>query len=321
MQKILSTLRLKTMFLQPFVFCSNKCQGCYLKSYKTKHKFNNPRIHLDLLQEIFHTQKDLMVTDQVTISLNSLFKGKYSSSNHQMLRWFAKAIHIIGTSTLDNTPEVHLTFHDIITFSKYTQYIKKHRPNLFNDYINFMKKVTVVSLSSISITDNTFYRRAAQIIDKVNWNWLITPDYKIEDDIEYVREILEVVNSAYMILYKNPLKQEQDSNSIPNYINTYKYLEKNLEPRLLQKINTDRCLFHACDYHKSGFGCSANINLTHIWPNGRPTGCPYNSSGVIKTSVVDYLQTIYLIRGQRNRWEFDKCQLPKLYQEVIKCLN
>jgi hypothetical protein len=301
---------LNALMIQPFQYCSSNCDKCYLK--RLKKQFVNSSTHLQVIKEVLFTQKKL-ITNQLTISMNSLPAKKESSLYKKMMKFWDKLVKLTIKGDGSNFPEIHLTFKDYETYMEYATVIRNTMPN---EWSRFRKRITVYTFSNIDIINTLFFNKIKRIKDKVNWNWMPDKSKSIAYQARYGYEVLKGIKSAYLILKKEPLGEIQNTEELIFLIKLYNYMVDNY-PDVAHKIHVDNCVQCAINWlNNKKFGCSANISIMHIWPNGHPTGCPYNVLAVPIAPLLTVDKVVEHIKRKRNAYDFDNCKIPEAYQEI-----
>ncbi len=303
------------IFLQPTWFCKKSCPACYVK--EKQDKFGSEHMPEDLWSALID---DIVVyghkirTNQVTMALDTLSsKEDEYTLMYQIARDYMRAIRCKSFSY--KGPQKHLTVNCVNDLEEYTN------SELF-------EQLDLISVSNInSLADIKLIRERAPWA-KINWN--ILSSSLIRKSQEQIIEILTHVNQAYLLLHKAPLgKEGHDFDSwnkaldVIDQIN-YKFsigdrLDNLLDfdgpevcpvPNPASKIVIDGCIQDAFNFRKTGEGCCSNISRFQIWPDGRVTGCAYNSHeryGKFAKSVDDVVDNL---REARERYEFDRCTIP-----------
>lgn len=297
--------------------------NCYVKEKESK--FGSEEIDFELwvtiLDNIFFADRNIR-TSQVTLALDTLNQDPFSDSYFKMYK--IAAVYSAMTRDIKQYKNnlnlsIHLTVNDVKDLEQYT----KSEPFVGLD---------LISVSNINSLDDIKRIRERAPYAKINWNVLAsTLNKKSEDQI---RQIVQHVNQVYLLLPKAPLgKEGHDFNSlwksmrkIPTLFPRDEKQETDGDscviPPLINKFILDGCIRDSNTFKVEGTGCSSNISRFQIWPDGRVTGCAYNSHeqyGKKANSIEDILDNL---NDARTRYEFEKCTIPnygliKLQKEKI----
>lgn len=297
---------ISALLLQPAKRCTRNCNNCYLQLFNGNDT-QGFRLHHDLLSKIYSLDPPI-VTRQLTIGLNPLPRtGLY---RRRAISFFIRTARIVARRSNKDPPELHLTFSDLGSCYDYFMGADRfHRKEDVKALSEFKRNITLVSISNLDIRRYKI-SRMHWLKKRINWNWMPRRGEKI--DLQEVMRTLELVKSCYLIFEKRPLGMEQDVRQLAAFIRLYVLLKEKLPYELFKKIHLDRCIEAAIQYSKTGYGCSSNVSVFHVWPNGYPTGCPYNVIGLHRYTF-SMGKTIKEIARRRGIYEFDDCKIPKAY--------
>ena len=301
------------IFLQPSYSCGKSCGGCYIKENEVfyNRKNNYPEFWPSVIYDLLIEQKHINAK-QVTLALDTLPSKNhllYTSTDRQFMIEIAD--YYFGWSRVrknSNNPEAHITVNCVNDLKQYLDVIKY--PTL---------KLNLVSISNINCVEDVEYIRDIAPGVEVNWNILSTS--LVKQNPESIRKILQVVDNMYLLLHKVPLGES--GNQIRQLrealIIIDKFRDKSKQdtdgkscslPDLTSKVVIDHCITNSIKFKKSGHGCSSNISRFQIWPDGRVTGCAYNSHNQYKDPATNIQDIVNNLRDARNRYEFKGCHIP-----------
>lgn len=312
------TFETEVLFLQPTWSCGKNCPGCYVK--EKEYKFGSEEMSLKdwilLLHDILITQ-DYIKTNQVTLALDTIPHGNAETAI-KMYYIAEKFVNIHQSKAKDL--QVHLTV------------------NCANDLRSYFptgpkNNIDLLSISNINNLDDIQFAR--QVFPKAKINWNILSSSLIKKDPKDIKQILAHVNQAYLLLHKAPLgHQEHDWDSWQKAFFLIAELRAGQEevpetsdsclvPNLFDKIIFDGCVRDAWNYAKDkkfgreAFGCSSNVSRFQIWPDGRVTGCAYNSHEQYGKKVESFSDIVNNLRDARTRYEFHHCTIPQFGREKL----
>lgn len=306
----------ETLFLQPTWSCAKSCPNCYVK--EKEYKFGSEEI--DLVQwvkllTLISWQKDIK-TSQVTLALDTLPYDINSISYEKMYTISNLYKAFLKQNKYDI--KYHLTVNCVSDLEQYT------KSELFEG-------LDMISVSNInSLNDIKLIKQCAPYA-KINWNVLSSTFNKKSSD--QIKEIVSNVNQVYLLLPKAPLGKEghdfsslwESMKRIPNMFPRDEKQETDGDscsvPSLINKFILDGCMRDANTFRLEGTGCASNLSRFQIWPDGRVTGCAYNSHeqyGKIANSIEDILDNL---RDARTRYEFSQCTIPNMGLVNINKIN
>ena len=303
-----------TIFVQPTNLCAKKCEGCYVKAHCHGPQMD-PQEHTRFLRMLWFREN--IVCNQITISMDSLRTKStdYNGDADHIMRECTQFTTAQTTGTLPTIkPEIHLTFNNVQDYRRYN-----FRPRL-------MDGINVVTFSHIDMRtcDDRAEIKEIQLQGvKVNYNYSLLCEYpgmmsdeKVDRELEAFETILTLVDSVYMLVWKEPVGKVFDMFSLNEY---KERLRKNLKwADYIQsefrspKIMMDTCVKDVLEYKKCGYGCAANVSRFQVWPDGSVSGCPYALQSCT-TEATTAEKVIYNIRKKaRESYDWDKCVLRSL---------
>ena len=182
--------------------------------------------------------------------------------------------------------------------------------------------INLLSISNINSPDDI--KRAKSICKNAKINWNVMSGSLLKMDIEKIKSIVRYVDQVYLLLHKAPLGSS--GNQVATFLHSLNIIDKLKDnspqvdnacqiPDLASKFRLDGCMQDANKYINTGNGCSANISKFQIWPDGRVTGCAYNSQftyGKQANTIEDIVSNLI---DAKQRYEFSKCTIPT---ELVK---
>lgn len=302
----------ETLFLQPTWTCAKNCTGCYVKEKESK--FGSEEIDFDLwltiLDNIFFSNRNIKTT-QVTLALDTLGQNPFSDSYFKMYKIaavYSAMARDVKRYGYNPNLTIHLTVNDVKDLEQYT------KSELFEG-------LNLISVSNINSLEDIKRIRECAPYAKINWNVLASTFNKKSED--QIRQIVRHVNQVYLLLPKAPLgKEGHDFNSlwksmrkIPTLFPRDEKQETDGDscviPPLINKFILDGCIRDSNTFKVEGTGCSSNISRFQIWPDGRVTGCAYNSHEQYGKKAESIEDILYNLVDARTRYEFNRCTIPK----------
>jgi hypothetical protein len=304
-----SIFQANAIFLQPSWACAKQCPGCYSKERETQFGSDEASIGTweTLIQNI--KKQNGINSNQITFALDALPTNRY---RNRMANIAFKYFDCVGKHKTNT--EFHITTNHINDLNKYTEYY---------DEIN---NLDLLSISNILSVDQINLARLEVPGAKINWN-VTSGDFVKQvkrQGLEQVKKIVRKVDSVYLLLHKAPMGlQGHDLNGFFDGLEVLKQFD-NIEsveandageicavPSLSRKFNLDGCMNDARKFNKSGKGCSSNISRFQIWPDGRVTGCAYNSHNQYGKFANNFEDIIDNLWDAKFRYEFATCSIPK----------
>jgi hypothetical protein len=311
------------IFLQPTWSCAKNCNGCYVKEKESK--FGSEEMDYSIWTWIFQDMIQYRAgnnrnidTKQITLALDTLPK---TSARHKMQE--------IANSYLSYVAEEYDDRHDL-GFEKRTEYHMTvnsvHDLEQYDFYHN--KALDLVSISHLNNADEIYTIKDYFPNAKINYN-VMSGDFAKQvksKGIDHVKAILRNVDSVYYLLHKAPMGLEgHDFNAFFEglaAINLFKNPPQQQTdgqacpvPDLASKFIFDGCMNDAKYFSKTGYGCSANVSRFQIWPDGRVTGCAYNSHNQYGKFAESFDDVLDNIRDAKTRYEFSTCTIPSGLKE------
>ncbi len=259
----------------------------------------------DLLEDIFHKQESLQVNNQITFALDTLpVEGPARVEMLQLAGMYFGHARLYNARSF----QVHFTVNCVNDLKEYVNNLK----------LGILKGIDLVSVSNINKASEIAEIKSLVPEAQVNWNVLSSSIVK--KDISTIKEILTRVDSMYLLLHKAPMGHRgHNISDFYRAIQEVNKLDTSNEPApenackipsITDKIMTDGCISDSRKYIKSGFGCSSNISRFQIWPDGRVTGCAYNSHNQYGKAAVSLSDIVDNLRNARTRYEFSECSIP-----------
>ncbi|HUU86426.1 MAG TPA: hypothetical protein VMX17_01565 [Candidatus Glassbacteria bacterium] len=312
----------EVIFLQPTFDCSLNCQGCYVK--EKEHKFDSKNMSvenwIDLIRDAVLLNQ-YIDAEQVTMAIDSLPQviGPVAFMLHDVLDEFLVCTK--AARKINPNKEFHITCNSTKDLMDYF-----NNPNSgfvlsrWVDGYSWGEGITMVSISNIEKDNDLEYIRQIFPNAKINWNILSSTFIKYKED--RIIDTLKQVDMAYLLLHKAPLGEQ--GHKIKEFKKAYvkvkelkkKYSNPQVEnsctlPSMPDKIVFDGCITDSIEFSRSGNGCSSNVSRFQVWPDGKVTGCAYNSHqqyGVPAKNIQDVTQNL---KDARLRYEFNSCTIPK----------
>lgn len=316
-----SKFETNSLFLQPTYSCGKGCQGCYLKEQEKflDKKNNYPQFWQDLIIDLFHNQKYIKA-NQVTLALDTLPSKQhllYTNADREFMLRLAK-LYFSAASTRDNLqePEAHITVNCINDFKQYIEELD----------MGTGLKLNLVSISNINNLEDIRLVRKLAPGAEINWNILSTSLVKYS--LEYIKSILQAVDNMYLLLHKAPLGDT--GHNIKSFKEACRKIDELREdsyeppadscklPELVDKVVVDHCMTDARNFKSTGKGCSSNISRFQVWPDGRVTGCAYNSHNQYRKAAYTIQEVVENLKDARNRYEFSQCTIPQELSNIRK---
>lgn len=310
-------IELNALFMQPTRWCALDCEGCYVKEHG-EQAYHTPSMEQQRLFGLFYLNQEGCWANQITISMDDMPKDPAKRAHMGELYRYILSLVQFDSREKSDQPEVHMTFHTHATFKHYVD---------SEGSLARLKKIDMISISELSLSQAGFYEKLRGGNAKLNWNYLVPqmgPDFDWDKEVRKFEFANKYFDHIYLVIFKNPVGKHRDlltrlgdKNRMKNdvlYINT---LLGKLSPELQRKIDTDGCLADTQRYLKTSFGCSSNISKFQVWPDGSVTGCPYAYDSPGKTvgrTAADILENI---RSERTRYEFkERCHLPEVLRSI-----
>jgi hypothetical protein len=290
---------------RPTAYHARSCSCCSLPTYQGKPQ--NISVVSTLFNEVYGIQR-LVKADTVCIHLYT--PDALRIHNRFQLEWahsVAQTVRVFGSG-----PRLHLCFDD----SKSVTWYKENLTNV-NYWWNLIRVADCIEFNHFDIREPELIHRATPILHKVRWNLFDLPLEITDETIDLIGETLRRVQSCYLPLQFGSLARYLPEDQIGWYVSFYMALKKQLPEDLFRKVELDRCLLAAIGYRETGQGCSAGATEFYIWPNGNPTGCPYNP-GTKKNNFHKIEEIVRHMRRFRYAYEFDSCQLSTVYEDSRK---
>lgn len=316
---------INALFIQPTVYCSLKCPGCYVKGWE-KNAQGNVRIPPDAWWKFMRAMVGLEEewignygTNQITFALDNapLEHHLYMENIRDNFFDVAADIKYQGIDT-----ETHITTNQIGNL------IKSNHTGEFSPASNYIKYIDMISLSGPVQRGHVYSDKLREVAPNttINWNRQIqapvNEDYKdwLAFQIQWTKAYMDSFDSIYLIAHKPNLGSYYDSKYLTWCMRLYEELRS-----ITDKVHLDGCLGDAKKYASTGHGCSSNISRFQIWPDGSVSGCPYNQKPVTEPAkhkddmlcASDYARRMLNnIREAAKVYEFDGCRIPEaLYPE------
>lgn len=301
-----SIFECETLFLQPTWSCAKNCIGCYVKEKESKFGSEEIdfRIWLELLSRI-DTDNNIKA-NQITLALDTLPKDQWSDSYSKMYD-IAQLYKSIIRNRYGENVKYHLTVNAVSDLEQYTQ-------------SELYEGLDLISVSNINNLDDIKLIKQCAPHTKINWNVLAST--LVKKPVDQIKEILTHVNQCYLLLPKAPLGL--DGHDFSSFLHAVGIMVRDLKavtpesdstwcavPGLGDKIHIDRCMIDGLEYGKEGTGCASNISRFQIWPDGRVTGCAYNSHNQYGKKAESFQDILDNLFDARTRYEFNSCTIPK----------
>lgn len=315
------------IFLQPTWACAKSCGfnpkhsdkqnalGCYVK--QKEHKFGSEEMDIpvweDVLTQLVSEQKTLRAA-QVTMALDTLPK---TAARLKMQLIFADYNELVSDFSTENDTEFHFTVNSVNDLQTYDPLINQ--------------RMNLVSISHLKNADEIHTVRDFFPKAKINYN-VMSGDLVSQVNskgIDHVRSIVKNVDSVYVLLSKAPMGLPgHDFNGFfqaLEILKQFKAVKQETDgqacalPDLSSKFIMDGCMVDAAKFNqqvknnplKTGFGCAANVSRFQVWPDGRVTGCAYNSHNQYGKLAESFDDVIENFQEAKQRYEFDGCSIPK----------
>ena len=290
-----------SLLIQSSYACSINCSGCYLK---TREDFDS-QIMMDPV--VFHALLERFCdrkafpncwTNEITISIDCLSPKIYQRET------LIKYLNIKQYSKFNNGPRIHLTANSLKELNKY--------PNSAE-----IQSAKLLSLSNIYHDDLLALRLLRNNGVRIGWNYVVPTNIESgnpKDDIEDFVKIVDEIDQVYLILQKGNVSRT--TQAVKSWSKRVGLLET-LPESVTKKIILDQCMVNALDHKmnpKLVTGCSSNISIFHVWPNGSVTGCPYKQEKTRPADTVDGI--IQNIEKARESWDFTNCIISKVTKET-----
>lgn len=324
-----SVFECDALFLQPTYTCGKNCLGCYVKAQEKNrgnHSTKDRYFWLDLIGEVLTAQTKIR-PKQVTLALDTLPSKNHLLYSKQHREWminlanyyflFAERKGFKHRNQCNNT-EAHITVNCVNDIRAYKEEVNE------DNYLS--NGLSLVSISNINGIEDIRYARETFPGAKINWNILSTSLVDIEKD--KIKEILRHVDNCYLLLNKAPTGRI--GNQISAFMKSLELVESIRDkdnttipgtckvPDPTSKIVVDHCISDAVKFHKTGFGCSANISKFQVWPDGRVTGCAYNALNQYDNASTTLDDVVANLFSARKRYEFSMCTIPNELQQIRK---
>lgn len=295
------------IFLQPTWTCQKNCKGCYVKEKESKFGSEEMDISVweDILTQLVSEQKTLRAA-QVTMALDTLPK---TAARLKMQLIFADYNDLVSQFSTENDTEFHFTVNSVNDLQTYDPIVNP--------------RMNLVSISHLKNADEIHTVRDFFPKAKINYN-VMSGDLVSQVNskgIDHVRSIVKNVDSVYILLSKAPMGlQGHDFNGFfqaLEILKQFKAVKQETDgqacalPDLSSKFIMDGCMVDAAKFKKTGFGCAANVSRFQIWPDGRVTGCAYNSHNQYGKLAESFDDVIENFQEAKQRYEFDGCSIPK----------
>jgi hypothetical protein len=309
-----NVIELNALFIQPTRWCGLNCEGCYVKEH-SEESYHTPVLEQERLFKYFYKGLNGCWANQITISIDDMPKDP--DKRYQMgglFRAIMSYIHF-DSRPKDDRPEVHMTFHTHATIKQYDpSYIK-------------LKKLDMISISEISLSQGDFYQSLRGGNALLNWNYLIPevgPNFNWDKEIKKFEFANKYFDHIYLVIFKTPIGRYRDlliklgdKNRMKNDVAYIETILKKLPESIGRKISIDGCLRDTQKFIRTSFGCSSNISKFQVWPDGSVTGCPYAYDTVGKTPGRNVNDILDNIRTERGRYDFgERCHLPEVLKSI-----
>ncbi len=310
-----SRFQTENLFFQPTWTCGKNCPTCYVK--EKENIFKPTQIGSDLWTRIFNevfVKRASVDTEQTTLALDTLPSHnhiKYTNEDRQAMIRIARSY--LTYSSQGKDIEAHLTINCINDLKEY----------LFELQMDTLPdSISLLSVSNINTRQDVEVIKKLAPYSKVNWNVLSTS--LVKHSLENIKSILQVIDNMYLLLNKAPLGYPgHEIQSFIEAVGKVAALKDNTPaisgackvPDLTSKIVTDHCMSDAVNSLKTGQGCKANISRFQIWPDGRVTGCAYNSRTQYDKAAITLDDVVSNLRAAKQRYEFKSCNIPS---ELVK---
>lgn len=288
------------IFLQPTWACGKNCTGCYVKEKESKFGSEemDDSVWYELIPALTNGDKRIR-SGQVTLALDTLPKTAARSKLLDIAQEYFEAIKIADQSA---GSEYHLTVNTVSDLKQYDPVI--------NDGLS------LCSISHLNNADEIHTIRDFFPKAKINYN-VMSGDFVKQVNakgLDHVKSIIKNVDSVYLLLSKAPMGEVgHDFNSFFQALETLKKFKNPPQetdgqacalPDLASKFVMDGCMMDSRNFIKTGFGCSSNVSRFQIWPNGKVTGCAYNSHNQYGKHAEDLDDIIQNLYEAKDRYEF-----------------
>ncbi len=298
------------LFLQPTFDCGKNCSGCYVKAHEELYGRTqmSQRVWRDIIWDVLVNHQRIAPT-QVTLALDTISR---SPDEGKFMRDLARS-YFNGALEKNPDMEVHFTVNCVNDLRGYLE-----------TYKNKIEGINLVSISNLNKVEDIEFVREWVPGARVNWN-VLSSSLKNRDPVKDIRPLLQRVDMMYLLLHKAPMGQEgHDLASFHQAVKNLLQLDTSREPTpagscavpsLTTKVVTDGCLADSRKFLKTGFGCSSNVNRFQVWPDGRVTGCAYNSHNRYGKAAESLEDIVANLKDARDRYEFKACSIPKAVTE------
>lgn len=318
-----SVFQANAIFLQPTWACAKNCHGCYVK--EKEHKFLSQQMNRKywkyLIEDIVR-YRTMIQTSQVTLALDALpayddLEDEWSIRNimHAIANVFIYNVSYCKSFDI----ECHITTNHINDLRKYN--------------FSGINNLDLLSISNILSVEHVEAAKGWAPGAKINWN-VTSGDFINQvkrQGLDEVKAILRKVDSVYMLLHKAPMGMQ--GSAISDFFQAVQLVQQLKEPvgitdgdaclapSLLSKFHMDGCMNDSVQFLKTGFGCSANVSRFQIWPDGRVTGCAYNSQHQYGEQAFITSDVMKNLKAAKERYEFSgrnagkPCMIPDELKE------
>ena len=196
------TCELNTLFIQPTNWCAKNCKGCYVKRYEGSNEQISLHTLLNLFDTFYYGMNNCWA-NQITVSIDE----KPSDNNNRnsiMSNIFHGILERINRDTRKDKPEIHFTFNSYKTMIDYAN-------SLSLQHVKWIYKLGLISISNIEIEELEHIKRCIDNGAKIKYNHIVPSKITtntIDKYVDTIRKIGEVVNSIYLILYKDERETE-----------------------------------------------------------------------------------------------------------------
>ncbi len=304
------------IFLQPTWTCKKNCQGCYVKEKESK--FGSDEMDTNIwLQLLYHIKSNgtKLRASQITLALDTLPK---TAARYKMEEIASEYFATISQhyKVEDPDTEFHITCNSV---------------NDLKEYNERADGLHLCSISHLNNADEIGYIKSVFPNAKINYN-VMSSDFVKQVNargIDHVKSIVRNVDSVYLLLSKAPMGQEgHDFSGFFQALETLKQFKNPKQevtegeacavPDLASKFVMDGCMQDSRKFIKTKFGCSSNVSRFQIWPDGRVTGCAYNSHNQYGKAAESFEDVLENLHDAKNRYEFSSCSIPKGLVEYPK---
>jgi hypothetical protein len=304
----------ETLFLQPTWTCAKNCPGCYVK--EKEHIFGSEEMSLEKWSTIFFNiflSKKQIKTNQVTMALDTLSLEGVEVA----FKMLTLAETFLSSAKNKGDTQAHMTVNCVNDLFGYKLQLNN----------SDCENIDLLSISNINNTSDI--EKVRKIFPNAKINWNILSGSLIKKSPEDIKSILTHVDQAYLLLHKAPLgHQGHDFASWQEAMALIRKLAHEWDVGLPDescsinpynnKIILDGCMQDAWNHIKankfgrSTEGCSSNVSRFQIWPDGRVTGCAYNSHQRFGKKAESMADIVDNLRDARTRYEFSDCTIPLL---------